>query len=613
MNTLIPRGRDTLHQAIFRLTAVIVLSVTIPAIAEPLFEIKSVTSYVDTGIMLTWTSEPGALYEVQFSENLKADSWETLYPDMPSMGSTTFWTDAGDFAAVPEVPRPELAPRRFYRVFKVAQNPENGPVLTFSGIASNEVLSGEATITVTGVDNDGVCEIRLFVDGAEYDRRGDNPAEFIINTTEWQNGVHRISASSVDAAGIEFQTTPSVGAIDPNYSATSGLEVSFQNYVSHFKFSEDLFEPESGETQVITARFEKNSTWTLEIRDENDALVRTATGIGNTMSFAWDGNGEVGASLPQGSYAFQVSAVEIVVGGLRAPPASGAAPAPKRVARKVRGAPGTVGIAWQGHHPVPTIATFTRPTSGLPTQPLINLDPAYLLPYGKINRAAAVARGFQKEMALGGWKKGFELGDDALEAKALRKPAKGGISTFNEVNIGLLVGHGIHGVSPDLVATNTGALGTYFPIYKTGATNYDWVRLSECDFGSTTLRWMGIYSCNMLHEISSDSMFAKGVLPINDKLHLLLGSKTSVQMYPTFGQKWASFMLGREPGGVRSVWQAWNAAGVLVHAIVTPSHEVTFRTAGWPECFGDTLTDYTEPASNNVYDIIFEDTRIWTP
>lgn len=534
----------------------IFLSIALPAHADPSFEVKSVTSFVDTGIMLTWNSEPGALYEVQFSEDLAAGSWKTLYPDMPSVGISTFWTDAGDFAAMPEIPRPELAPRRFYRIFKVGQNPENGPILTFDGITPNQMLSGEVTVTVTGVDDDGVSEIRLFVDGAEYDRRGDNPAEFIINTTEWRNGLHRISASSVDAAGIEFQTTPSVGAVDPNYSAIAGLEVSFQNYVSHFKFSEDLFEPESGETQVITARFEKNSTWTLEILDESETLVRSATGTGGSMSFAWDGNGEAGASLPQGSYSFLVSATEVVARGLRSPPASGTAPKPRRIGRKVRGVPGTVGIAWQGHHPQPPIASYTRPTSGLPTRPLITLEPVYSLPYGKIVKAATVAKGFTKEMATGGWKRGFELGDDALEAKALRKPAKGGTNKFNEGNIGLLVGHGIRGDSPDFIATNTGALGTYFPIYKTGSTNYDWVRLSECDFGSNNLRWMGIYSCNMLNQISYDSMYAKGVLPINEDLHLLLGAKTPVFMYDSFGQKWASFMLGRENGQPQTVIEA---------------------------------------------------------
>ena len=47
------------------------------------FAVKSVTSIVDSGIMLTWESEAGALYEIQFSENLSPASWRTLYPDMP--------------------------------------------------------------------------------------------------------------------------------------------------------------------------------------------------------------------------------------------------------------------------------------------------------------------------------------------------------------------------------------------------------------------------------------------------------------------------------------------------------------------------------------------------
>ncbi len=593
----------------------IVLLAPAAAQSNPPFEVKSVQSLVDSGIMLTWNSEAGAVYEIQFSENLAVGSWQTLYSDMPSMGISTFWTDAGDYTANPEVPRPDQVPRRFYRIFKVSQNPAIGPVLTIDNLTPNQVLSGEVTVTVTGVDPDGVAEIRLFVDGAEYDR-GDNPGEFIINTTEWKNGPHRISASAVDAAGVEFETTPSVGAIEPNHSATAGLVVSFQNYVSHYRFSEDLFDPEAGETQVITANFEKNSTWTLEIRNEDDVVVRTVTGSGKTMSFAWDGNGDAGANLPQGSYPITIFAVEIVANGLRNPPSSGSVPAQRKVARKVKGVPGTVGVAWQGHHPaaqVPPNVTFTKPASGLPIRPLIDLRPNYSLPYGKLLRAGDIANGFVSEMKKGGWKKGFALGDDALTANALRGTSSGGNSKFNTVNIGLLVGHGIHGESPDFIATNTGALGTYFPIYKTGDTNYDWVRLSQCDFGSANLRWMGIYSCNMLHEMSYDSMYTKGVLPINDKLHLLLGAKTSVFLYESFGKKWASFMLGREDGTFKSVRDSWYLAGEKIMGEVGGPNQVILRVAGWPECAGDKLNSYTTPTSTNVFDIEFLDRQVWPP
>ncbi len=588
------------------------------ATADEAFGVKSVTSYIDTGIMLTWASEPGALYEIQFSENLASESWKVLYSDMPSMGISTFWTDAGDYAATPEILRPELTPRRFYRVSKVGQNSGVGPTLTFSDVTSGAILSGVATVTVTGSDSNGVGDIRLSIDGAEYDSRSVNPAVFTVNTTEWRNGTHRFSASAVDRPVAGFETTPSVGGSDPNYSATPGLEVSFQNYVSHFKFSEDLFEPEAGETQVISAQFEMDSTWTLEIRDETDSLVRSATGTGSTMSFPWDGNGEASASLPQGYYAFSVSALATVSSGnnfrqLQAPEESGVATTPQRLSRTIKGVPGTVGIAWQGHHPAPPGATFMRPLNGLPGQGRVTFVPNIPPPFGPLKRVGVIAKGFASEMKKGGWKTGFELGDNALEAKALRKPAKGGTSKFNEVNIGLLVGHGIRGESIDMVATNTGAFQTYFPVHKTSEIDYDWVRLSECDFGSPNLRWMGIYACNMLHENSYDSMYAKGVLPINDKLHILLGANTSVFMYDTFGRKWASFMLGRENGIRETVIESWFSAGILIHEEVEPDIPISFRIAGWPSCFGDKLTEYNDPSSDNVYDIEFRDRVIWTP
>ncbi len=56
----------------------LLLCATLSARAEPPFQVRSVTPYVDSGIMLTWNSVPGALYEIQFSDNLAANSWQTL-------------------------------------------------------------------------------------------------------------------------------------------------------------------------------------------------------------------------------------------------------------------------------------------------------------------------------------------------------------------------------------------------------------------------------------------------------------------------------------------------------------------------------------------------------
>ena len=98
------------------------------------------------------------------------------------------------------------------------------------------------------------------------------------------------------------------------------------------------------------------------------------------------------------------------------------------------------------------------------------------------------------------WTTAFNHGNDQFTAPYLRKPSKGGSNLFNFCNIGLLIGHGIRGTSQDGRATSTPSQQTYYPVYKTGVNAYDWVRMSEFDFGGGPggLRWMGIYACNML-------------------------------------------------------------------------------------------------------------------
>ena len=58
---------------------------------------------------------------------------------------------------------------------------------------------------------------------------------------------------------------------------------------------------------------------------------------------------------------------------------------------------------------------------------------------------------------------------------------------------------------------------SYFPIYRTGATSYDWTPIAACDFGSAKLRWMCILSCNNLTTNVYDDMYNKELLPINDQ------------------------------------------------------------------------------------------------
>lgn len=278
--------------------------------------------------------------------------------------------------------------------------------------------------------------------------------------------------------------------------------------------------------------------------------------------------------------------------------------------KPIKGTPGKFGIAWQGDHPDPGtngIAGFNPPPNLVGN---IQLDPNYFLPYGPIKNATNIASGFENMMKKYKWTKAFNYGDDQVTAALLRKPSKGGSNLFNYCNIGLYIGHGIRGNNQDFKATSTPSLQTYTPIYKKGVNAYDWVRMSEFDFGGgpVGLRWMGLYACNMLSRQNALDMYNKGVLPMNENLHILLAEETSIHMYPTFARKWASYMNGGEDGVKHTIIESWNLASRDIHAIpgvVPAGHEVIMTTAYWPDCINDRLLLYTNNSSNDPSDILF--------
>jgi hypothetical protein len=136
--------------------------------------------------------------------------------------------------------------------------------------------------------------------------------------------------------------------------------------------------------------------------------------------------------------------------------------------------------------------------------------------------------------------------------------------------------------------------------------------MSEFDFGGGTggLRWMGIYACNILKRDNALDMYNKGVLPMNENLHILLGEETSIFMYPEFARLWASFMNGGEDGVKRTVIDSWNRAsrkahnapGAIPQGYALP---VIMTSAYWPDCVNDRLLFYTDNGSTDPSDILF--------
>jgi len=272
-----------------------------------------------------------------------------------------------------------------------------------------------------------------------------------------------------------------------------------------------------------------------------------------------------------------------------------------------------MGLAYQGHHPSIGFGTANRPPNGLTSRVQLNGGNGVTGAFGPLKSCQRIMVGFQGTLERAGYRLGWGRADDNVSATDLRGSQFGGTNQFNKYNIGLLVGHGVFGSDNNSGIDFTVAGGTklsYFPIWKTGNSTYDWVRFNEFRFGTSgsVLRWMGILSCNNMIDHCYDDMYNKGVLPIGDNLHLLNGSASTVYLVSNFGWQYASALTGQNGVARRSVRNAWFYAGNLSQGFQTnsPKRAVFFRVAGWPNCFSDDLISYSSPDSGNPANITFD-------
>ena len=278
---------------------------------------------------------------------------------------------------------------------------------------------------------------------------------------------------------------------------------------------------------------------------------------------------------------------------------------------------GTMALAYQGHHPDVNFGSANRPSNGLGGRVELNGSPLVTGAFPPLESPQRIMMGFQGVMETRGFKLEWGRADDNVSAAALLGSQYGGSNQFNRANIGLLVGHGVFGTTPDFTTTGAGVLDTYFPIYKTGVNSYDWVRFTQFQFGNSgsNLRWMGILSCNNMFPDNYDDMWNKEMLPIGDNLHLLLGASSTVYLVSNFGREYASALTGANGVQRQSIQEAWFYAGTKSQGFQTksPKQTVTFRVAGWPNCFSDDLLSYQSPDSGNPGDIASVEREVFVP
>lgn len=83
---------------------------TNPNESQSTFAIQSVTPQSGGGFLVSWSSQPGIVYRVQWKNDLVDPQWQNITPDFTGTGSTMNWTDDGSqTGGLP-------AAKRFYRI-----------------------------------------------------------------------------------------------------------------------------------------------------------------------------------------------------------------------------------------------------------------------------------------------------------------------------------------------------------------------------------------------------------------------------------------------------------------------------------------------------------------
>jgi hypothetical protein len=263
---------------------------------------------------------------------------------------------------------------------------------------------------------------------------------------------------------------------------------------------------------------------------------------------------------------------------------------------------GTFGVAYQRY--LPASISVVNPLNGILQQHVAIQGHTGSTPvtYTNLPQYESQANGFIANMKKGAWRPGFTKTDTQLQPSNL----KGTGTIFNQVNLGLLMVHGVYGTSPDYTSGANGCEQMYFPI-QTSASGGEYVRMSEMNFGSTGtngLKWMAIFACNSLKEDKWNSMQSAGVTPFNSNLHLLLGTDTVVYTHDSISALWARAILGLSYPTPRKIRQAWYDEARGAYGSASYPNTMNLSVAGWEDCWEDTLQNNSSPGGAIQYETV---------
>jgi hypothetical protein len=126
-----------------------------------------------------------------------------------------------------------------------------------------------------------------------------------------------------------------------------------------------------------------------------------------------------------------------------------------------------------------------------------------------------------------------------------------------------------------------------------------WVGMYDMDLGSSNLKWMAFYSCNMFRD---DAYRSDGVytvmknnehLAMNSHLHIMQGYATEMTVRHDMADFWVPALTGLTSSSNDStVLGAWRYVCLKTQPVESSSNANVSRSAYWPECAGDHIYGY---------------------
>lgn len=262
-------------------------------------------------------------------------------------------------------------------------------------------------------------------------------------------------------------------------------------------------------------------------------------------------------------------------------------------------------IAFQGHHPL--FSPSNRPDRGLPFGQA-TMSTSSAPPWGHLRSPYRIARDLSALFPRMGYQNaGYIHKDDALTATEMKKSSLSGSHVFDTANIGLFIGHS---AGEKETITALGHNQTYIPIYDSVAGTITWIGMNDMRWGSSDLKWMAFYSCNIFRDSPRNfpcysAMKNASHLAMGNQLHIMQGYLTEATIHPDFAAYWTYALSGKTSVAANhTVIGAWKYVCRRTQPKINKDPDQNIcRSIFWPECEGDYVYGYgsqTDPSGGHI-------------